>query len=224
MLPLTTLFYKHAGTVHHLWADGTWCTLLMEEGVSQGCPLSPIFASLVIANLLQPLDIELRKRATTRLLNGDPGDNGFGGISHLLGYVVDVSACIPLADLQFLCDQFATIGASLGCFVNPMKTRILTSTSDHSPIPDLFHLNPTLATSITDTISQYSTKPNDIDVLGPPLPAELTTGFRLLGSPVGSPAFAREYFNTQLAEIQICIAVMSTTTTNPHTKLQLFSQ
>jgi hypothetical protein len=41
ILPLTTLFYKHAGTVHHKWADGTWRTLLMEEGVSQGCPLSP---------------------------------------------------------------------------------------------------------------------------------------------------------------------------------------
>ncbi len=216
MLPLTTLFYKHAGTVHHKWANGTWRTLLMEEGISQGCPLSPIFASLVIANLLQPLDIELRKRATTRLLNGDPGDNGFGGISHLLGYVVDVSACIPLADLQFLCDQFATIGASLGCFVNPMKTRILTSTSGHSPIPDLFHLNPTLATSITDTLSQYSTKPNDIDLLGPPLPAILTTGFRLLGSPVGSPAFVREYFNNQLAEIQNCIAIISITITNLH--------
>jgi hypothetical protein len=157
MLPLTTLFYKHGRTVAHKWADGTWRTLLMEEGVSQGCPFSPIFASLVVANLLQPLDIELHNRATTCLLNGNPGDNGFGGIIHLLGYVDNVSACVPLADLQFLCDQFATIGTPLGCFVNPMKTRILTSTSGHSPIPNLFHLNSMLATSITDTISQYST-------------------------------------------------------------------
>jgi hypothetical protein len=105
-----------------------------------------------------------------------------------------------------------------------MKTRILTSTSGHSSLPDLFHINHTLATSINKTISQYSTKPNDIDILGPPLPAKLTTGFRLLGSPVGSPAFAREYFNTQLVEIQNCIAIMSTAITDPHTKLQLFSQ
>jgi hypothetical protein len=67
MLPLTTLFYEHAGTFHHKLANGTWRTLLMEEGVSQGCPLSPIFAPLVVAKLLQPLDIELRKRAKTRL-------------------------------------------------------------------------------------------------------------------------------------------------------------
>ena len=196
ILPLTTLFYEQAGTVHHKWADGTWRTLLMEEGVSQGCPLSPIFASLVVTNLLQPLDIELRERAATRLRNGDPGDDGFGGITHLLGYVDDVSACTPLEDLKFLCDRFATIGAPIGCFVNPMKTRILTSTSGHSPLPDLHEINPTLTTSISDAISKYSTKSNNIDILGPPLPAEITNGFRLLGSPVGSPAFAREYFNT----------------------------
>jgi hypothetical protein len=45
----------------------------MEEGVSQGCPLSPIFASLVVSTLLQPLDIKLRERAATRLRNGDQG-------------------------------------------------------------------------------------------------------------------------------------------------------
>jgi hypothetical protein len=47
-LPVTALFYKEAETVHHQWADGTWCTLLIEEGASQDCPLSPTFASLVV--------------------------------------------------------------------------------------------------------------------------------------------------------------------------------
>jgi hypothetical protein len=46
LLPLTTLFYENADTVHHKWDDGSWRTLLMKEGVSQGCPLSPLFASL----------------------------------------------------------------------------------------------------------------------------------------------------------------------------------
>ena len=118
ILPLTTLFYEHAGTVHHKWADGTWRTLLMEEGVSQGCPLSPIFASLVVACLLKPLDKLLRARATHRLKNGNPGDDGAGGITHLLGFVDDVSACVFLADLKFLCDHFNTLGKPLGCFIN----------------------------------------------------------------------------------------------------------
>jgi len=59
ILPLTPLFYEHSGMAHHKWADGTWHTLLMEERASQGCPLSPIFASLIVACLLN-----LRDRAT----------------------------------------------------------------------------------------------------------------------------------------------------------------
>ena len=126
----------------------------MEEGVSQGCPLSPIFASLVVARLLQPLDgLLLKARAAARLLAGYKGDDNYGGITHLLGFVDDVSACVPLEDLQFLCDNFASIGAPLGCFVNPMKTRILTSTSGHSPLPALSLTNPQLATTITNTIA-----------------------------------------------------------------------
>jgi hypothetical protein len=140
----------------------------MEEGISQGCPLSPIFASLVVTNLLQPFDIELCERAATPLQNGDPD---------LLGYVDAISTCVPLVDLKFLCNQFATIGAPLGCFVNPMKTYILTSTSGHSPPPDLHQLNPTLATSISNAISRYSTKMNNIDILDPPFPTKLTTHY-----------------------------------------------
>ena len=55
---------------------------------------------------------------------------------------------------------------------------------------------------------------NNMDNIGPPLPAELTTGFRLLGSPAGSSAFAREYCNTQLIDIQTCITIMSTAITD----------
>jgi hypothetical protein len=85
ILPLTKLFYKHSGTVHHKWADGTWRTLLTEEGVSQGCPLSPIFVSFVAARVLQPLDTLLKSHAAACLLNGHPGDDSKGSITHLFG-------------------------------------------------------------------------------------------------------------------------------------------
>jgi hypothetical protein len=52
LLPLTKLFYHEANTVHHKWDDRTWHTLLMNKGVSQGYPLSPLFASFVVARLL----------------------------------------------------------------------------------------------------------------------------------------------------------------------------
>jgi hypothetical protein len=196
----------------------------MEEGVSQGYPLSPIFASLVVAQLLQPLDTCLKSCAAACLLDGHTGDDGKGSITHLLGYVDDVSACVSLANLQFLCDNFASIGALLGCFVNPMKTRILTSTSGLFPLPNNHLLNPSLATCIRDMISCYSTKPNNNDILGPALPVELTTGFSFLSSPIGFPHFACEYFTAQLTDIQDCIELMSMAISDPHTKLHLFSQ
>ena len=107
----------------------------MKEGVSQGCPLSPLFASFVVAQLLEPIDSLLRERAAARLASGDPGDDGFGGISHLLGYVDNISSCVYLSDLPFLCNTLNNIGASLGCFVNPSKTQILTSCNSTSTLP-----------------------------------------------------------------------------------------
>ena len=193
LLPLTTLFYENAGTVHHKWNDGSWRTLLMKEGVSQGCPLSPLFASFVVARLLEPIDKLLRQRASDRLASGDPGDDGFGGISHLLGYVDDISSCIYLYNLPFLCNTLKSLGASLGCFVNSSKTCILTSCNGTSPLPLLHTINPTLSTAISTTIAEFSTRPHPTDKSAPAIPVELTTGFRLLGHPVGSSTFATEF-------------------------------
>ncbi len=70
------------------------------------------------------LNIELQERAVTCLLNCDLGNDGFSAITHFLGCVDDVSACIPLAeDLQFLCDQFATIRTPRGCFCQPYENQ-----------------------------------------------------------------------------------------------------
>ena len=72
----------------------------MKEGVF---PLSPLFASFVVARLLEPIDSLLRDHVAERLASGDPGDDEFGVISHLLGYVDDISSRVYLHDLQFLC-------------------------------------------------------------------------------------------------------------------------
>ena len=87
LLPLVTLFYDQPNTVHYKWNDG---------------PLSPLFASFVVACLLDPIDGLLRERAATRLANGDTGNDGKGGNSHLLSFVDDISSCIYLPDLHLL--------------------------------------------------------------------------------------------------------------------------
>ena len=48
-----------------------------------------------------PIDGLLRKCTATRLADGDTGNDGQGGISHLLSFVDDISSCVYLPDLHF---------------------------------------------------------------------------------------------------------------------------
>ena len=151
----------------------------MKEGVNQGCPLSPIFATLVLHRVLKPLDFKLRQRAADRLARGLPGDDGFGSLTHLFAYMDD--------NIQFFCEEIERLGTPRGCFVNPFKTRILTSCNGESSLPKLHLSNSPLADTIKRTIATYSItkKPDDTTS-----PIELVDGFRLLGTPIGSPVFA----------------------------------
>jgi hypothetical protein len=105
LLPLVTLFYDQPNMVHYKWNDGSWRCLIMDEGTSQGCPLSPLFASFVVARLLKPIDKLLRERTGARLATGNKGNDGQGGISHLLSFVDDISSCVYLPDFDLLCEQ-----------------------------------------------------------------------------------------------------------------------
>ena len=222
ILPLTTLFYGTDMTVHHKWNDGSWRQLQMREGVSQGCPLSPLFASFVVARLLAPIDKLLKERAATRLASGDLGDDGHGGISHLLSYVDDISSCVYLPDLEFLCTTLKSQGALLGCFVNTSKTRILTSCNNTSPIDTISNTDATLGAAISRTIAAFSNKP-DPDNPDATIPVEVTNGCRLLGHPVGSADFASSFFEQCTTTVRNCISTLSDSISDPHTKLRLFS-
>ena len=156
LLPLVTLFYDQTNTIHYKWNDGSWRRLLMEEGTSQGCPLSPLFASFVVAHLHEPIDGLLHERAATCLANGDTGDDGQGGISHLLSFVDDISSCVYLPDLHFLFDQVRSRGASIGCFVNPHKTRLLTSCNGASILPALTYFPPFSAITVRFRVKSLS--------------------------------------------------------------------
>jgi len=211
LLPLVTLFYNQPNTVHYKWNDGSWRCLLMEEGASQGCPLSPLFASFVIARLLKPIDGLICERAAARFANGDSGDDGQGGISHLLSFVNDISSCVCLPDFQFLCEQVRTRGASIGCFVNSHKTRVLTSCNGTSIFPALTAHDPQLALSISNSIASFSTTPHPTDKTAPDITVELTTGFRLLGQPVRSATFATEFFDHRIDNVKKILPHYSTT-------------
>jgi len=211
--PLTSLFYAEEGNVLFKWKNKRWKNLHMKEGVNQGCPLSPIFATLVLHRVLKPLAKKLEECAANRLANGDPGDDGFGGLAHL-------SSNLPHKDVLFFCEEIERLGASRGCFVNPQKTRILTSCSGES-ILTLLHTNkPHIATEIETALATYSVKKNPDDTFSP---VELKSGFRLLGTPIGSPHFSKEYYDEQLATVKSALQSHTTSITDLHTRLKLFS-
>jgi hypothetical protein len=198
-----------------------WNTLLTKEGVNQGCPLSPIFATLVLHRALTPIDKALQQRAKERLHEGNTVNDDHGGISHLFAYMDDISATIPLEDVKFFLTELQKLGSKIGCFINPFKTHILTSCNGESILPLLNNRNPSLATEIEDTINRFSIKegPDNKSI-----PVKLTQGFRLLGTPVGSRDFANKYYHDQLTMVTEGMQSLLTQIDDQQTRLKLFSK
>ena len=75
----------------------------------------------MLDRVLRPLDSLLHQQANDRLLNRDHGDDGHGSITHLFGWVDDVTAGVPIVDLEFFCDKFAELAEPLGLKLNPIQ-------------------------------------------------------------------------------------------------------
>ena len=193
----------------------------MKEGVNQGCPLSAIFAAFVLDRVLQPLDKLLQERAKARLENGDLGDDSMGSITNISAWVDDVYGAIPLVDLKFTCSTIRELAAPLLLILNVHKTRILTSTYRASIIPRLAEVNPSLAIGIKATIAEFLERKNPIDGKKT-IPVELMEGFCLLGTPVGSPRFAQEFFEERLAEVRQKVKALEKGVPNLQTCLRIF--
>jgi hypothetical protein len=128
-------------------------------------------------------------------------------------------------NLQFLCEQVRSHGASIGCFVNPHKTRVLISCNGTSILPTLTTHDPPLAHSLSTSIASFSTTPHPTNKTAPDIPVELTSaGLRLLGQPAGSATFASDFFDRHIADVRRNITSLLENISNQQTCLQLFSQ
>ena len=82
--PFADLIYDGVGYTYVKLEDGTWVTIPVAEGFSQGCPASPVFAAIVLHVILSQIYPELEHRAAQRKANGEQGDDEMGGLAILM--------------------------------------------------------------------------------------------------------------------------------------------
>ena len=148
MLQIAQLFYGDSGRVNLRWDDGSWKSLDMEEGVNQGCPLSFIFAAFILNEILVPLDKIMQARTAARERTCGPGDDGYGGRTHQMGFVDNLGSSVILEDCLFYLQKFDELAKPFGCFMNKCKTRILTSCNGQSILPLLEESQPNVAADL----------------------------------------------------------------------------
>jgi len=161
----------------------------VSEGFSQGCPLSPILAAIVLNHILKQLDERLTNRALRR--KKSTSDDNLGGMPIILAYVDDANFLVPLEDVKPLLDAFNEIGPPLGAIMNEEKTRVLTSTSGTSILPELERHDPALHTSLQTAIQSYS-KNKDGSM------HEEVNGLRVLGVPLGNDTFCQSFHTERI--------------------------
>ena len=216
------LLYSEPGCSKVKRCDGTWTDIPVYEGFSQGCPASPLFAALVLNHILIKCNRDLSLRAALRFSDGRTLDDGQGGAPLILGYVDDVNALLPTEDVEFFLTKFKEYGEPLGAILNTEKTRILTSTSSRSTVQHLLSSwnshEREAGTSLQRAINTFSRKRNDDGTYSP---HEVTTGLRVLGCPIGSSYFCKNFISQILEKARAANASIIAGLSDDQTILQL---
>ena len=196
----------------------------MDEGTVKDANFHLYLPPSLLHNYSNPLMTFSAQRAADCLAADDTDNDGQGGISHLLSFVDGISSCVYISDLHFLCEQVLSHGATIRCFVNHHKTRVLTSRNGTSILLTLSTHNPPLAHSLSTFIASFSTTPYPTNKTAPDIPVELNTGFRLLGQPVGSAIFASDFFACNIDDIKKNITSLLDNIIDQQTSLRHYSQ
>eukprot|EP00957_Ditylum_brightwellii_P176018 13403334-Ditylum_brightwellii.AAC.2 len=181
LLPLFDSLYKRSTKVHVVREDGTHQYIIQGEGFAQGCPLSSVFATLVLGELLKELRTSHLQRITTA--HRPPSS-----YAEALCYIDDGNIILDHADVLWFLEELEAVGSSVGAKINRSKTKIFTSTSGTSILP--YITCPQARASLTTAIGNYTS-------------GETTDGVVILGVPIGSREFianALEQFTQDFTE------------------------
>ena len=187
------LLYEKEGRTAVKLVDGSWSYLPVQEGFSQGCPMSPVFAAIVLNEILTKIDSKMRALASARKTDKNGMDDNEGGITLIMAYVNDVNCLVPLDDVYILLDKFQKYGLKLGAVMNTEKTRIMTATNGESVRDKLLRSwmpgKQMLGQSLKKAIEEFSTElKNEVRT-----PYEECKGLRVLGVPIGSQKYCQDF-------------------------------
>ena len=185
LFPLVSMLYRNPGSIFCKMGDGQWHTKLMQEGVNQGCPLSSTIAALLLNEILLPLTAKLKA--------------SLGRETDPMAYIDDCRANVYVEDVWFFLEEFNRLGGPLGCHLNFDKTHIMPSTNGTLGVPSIRRkYGDAIATTIEAAIAKYSVSTITINNKPISTEVEITTGLCLLGQPLGSTTFARNFFVDRL--------------------------
>ena len=216
------MLYEKDGRTAVKLHDGRWTYLSVCEGFAQGCPMSPVFAAIVLNEILTAINRDLEQRSAERKRAGIWGDDAKGSVAIILAYVDDVNMLVPLEDVEFVLQKFKEYGEPLGAIMNTEKTRIMTSTLGSSTVEKLLSNASAqlrnVGASLQRAIASFSTEIVDDERV----PVEVTTGLRVLGVPVGCPTFCRAFIQKQMGKAREASMRILEGLESCQTKLQLF--
>jgi len=210
LLPLFDILYFEDTKCWYRKPDGTRDYILRREGSSQGCPFAAFLACLVLDSIIKTIESELEDRAKTRKQNNSISDDGIGTRAVIMSYIDDTTVSIGFEDLRYFLDRFHELGEPLGCILKSQKCQILTSTSGTSPIESL---PPAHQHDLMYSLQTYC---------GGQAQGEITTGTRILGTPIGNTTFVKFYQNKKIQKFRKAIDSIHTLVKDPHIAITLF--
>lgn len=214
--PFVNSLYEEDGTTCVKLDDGDWEKITVSDGFSQGCPLSPILAAVVLNYILKRVNKKLQSLAQQR--NNGTSDDGKGGAPIILAYVDDANFLVPYEDVLPLMEEFKLVGEELGAVMNTEKTRILTSTSGKSILEELEKQDEATFKSLDAAISTYSRQ----KVGDTTEKCEVTDGLRILGVPIGNDKFCQNFYQERVKAAASAAAKVLSGLSDKQTMLRVF--
>jgi hypothetical protein len=125
-----------------------------------------------------------------------------------IAFMDDTNVLLDPADVNWFLKRMTTLGRPVGIIIGKEKTKILTNTNGVSLLPFLL---PAARSSLSTAINTYTT-------------GEATRGLRVLGIPLGSIAFQREYITKFTTNLTTDTTNMCNVLPDPQTVTQIYRQ